>query len=144
MTKQRITKYVLDDKNEFIFLEYSKDYFKQKYSGSPQIANYKFYNQRKDFEIQIMSHFELDIEQYAKDEYDLIRESEQKEIEDFEDYEIEREWLSRGGQKLESELQNENIINESFIARFITIINRGNDSEIESTLVGLEEKYRIK
>lgn len=132
------------EKGIFDFWDFPKEFFTKKYPENPHMANYKFHNQRKDFELKMMSHFELDFKQYAIEEYGLICESEQKEITDFSDNEIEAEFISRGGFIETSVLQNENIVNETFLSRFITIIDRGNDAEIEQALNSLEEKYRIK
>lgn len=73
----------------------------------------------------------------------MIDEDERKEIGDYDDDDILSEAEYRGILPVSAELQNENILNEDFVARFVTIVNRGNTAEIENTLSFLEYKFKI-
>ena len=85
-----------------------------------------------------------DIEDYAKDEFDLIDADDKDDISVFDDDDILDEAEKRGLHLNNASIENENIINENFPIRFAEIINRGNDIEIDEVLETLEKKYHIK
>lgn len=87
-----------------------------------------------------------DIEDYAKDEFDLVENDEYDfkiPLEDCSDEAFREEAKDRGLLLLDK-IENLNINNESFIPRFVEIINRGDDFEINQILENLEKKYKIK
>lgn len=84
-----------------------------------------------------------DIEEYAKDEYNLIDEDDKDDISDFDDDDLLKEAEKRGIHINNTSIQNENIINQNFLSRFAQIINRGYDIEIGKILDELEKKYHI-
>lgn len=84
----------------------------------------------------------LDLEDYAKESFNLISEDEQKDLSDYDNDEIEFEMERRNLGR--SVFKNENINNESFIDRFVNIVDRGNDFEIDNILEMLEKNYKIK
>lgn len=132
----------MEDGSSFDYEEKSIDYFR-KNSTSESVAKDRFYNQHRNWEKSALSHFDLDIEEFAKKEYDLIDADEKKDIEDFDDSDIMDEAESRGILPISAELENSNILNDGFIDRFVKIIDRGNNVEIENTLAFLEFKYKI-
>ena len=143
-TKLRIIQYTLEDGSQHDFKTLPLNFFYAQFPNDAKTANHFFLNQREHYEQDLMCHFKLDIQDFAKKEFSLIPVDEQKILADFSDSEIEEEFISRRGVLEISPLQNENIINENFLSRFVTIINRGNDADIETVLNALEEKYRIK
>ncbi len=92
----------------------------------------------------IFPELETDLEQYAKDEFDLINSDKQKTISNYDDDYLLEEAEKRGLHFNSASIANENIINENYLSRFAEIINRGNDIEIEGFLENLEKKYHIK
>ena len=106
-----------------------------------EIGNWKF---KKWEEENIIPNLLMDLEEYAMREFDLIKESDQKEIEDFSDFAILQQVRIRHLSVGEYKIQNPNITNQSFVSRFTEIINRGNDAEIDNALTMLEKNYRIK
>lgn len=138
----RVVKLVMDDGSSFDFEEKNIDHFRKKFK-SESLVKERFYNQHNYWEREAISRFNLDIEDFAKEEYDLIDSDERKEINDFDDEDILIEAEYRGILPQSAELQNENILNEDFVQRFVTIVNRGNNQEIENTLAFLEFKYKI-
>jgi hypothetical protein len=133
---------ILDDLSIMTFEQKPRECFIEKYKNEHSV-NYHFNKQQEDFEENLLSKFKLDIEAYAKSEYNLIHRREQKTVDDFDDDDIEGEYISRG-LGVNEYIENENIINESFTARLAEIVNRGNDLEIDEALEVLEKKYRIK
>lgn len=105
--------------------------------------DYNEKKQYKEWEKDAISKFSIDLEEYAKIEYDLIDADDKKDIEDFDDSDILEEAEYRGILPAVAELENENISNADFVDRFVTIINRGINSEIENVLSLLESKYKI-
>lgn len=99
--------------------------------------------QHRFFEEKILdNHILLDLEDYAKESFNLISEDEQKDLSDYDNDEIEFEMERRNLGR--SVFKNENINNESFIDRFVNIVDRGNDFEIDNILEMLEKNYKIK
>ncbi len=93
---------------------------------------------------EILPNLLTDIEDYAKQNYDLIDEDEKYDISDFDDDDLIMEAEKRKLHLRNAEIKNENIINENYFVRFAEIINRGNDIEIGNFLDDLEVKYHIK
>ena len=73
----------------------------------------------------------------------MIDSDKKKDIDDFDDDDILSEAEYRGIIPVGTELQNGNILNEDFVERFVTIVNRGNTTEIENALSYLEFKFKI-
>ncbi|KFC19351.1 hypothetical protein [Chryseobacterium sp. FH1] len=144
MANTRIVKIVFEDGSDYEFKELPKEHFEQKYPGNKHWINFKFNRQYPDFEERIISDLRLDVEEYAIEQYSLIPKRDQKKVDDFDDDEIEAEFINRGLTIEDHHIQNENITNDSFVTRFINVINRGNDAEIENALTMLEKNYRIK
>ncbi|MEA1849235.1 hypothetical protein U9K52_09950 [Chryseobacterium sp. MHB01] len=140
--ENKIVKVVLEDGKTIEYKEQSIEHFR-KTGQSENWVKHQFFNQYTNWEKNILTYFQLDIEEYAKDEYDLIDEDERKDISDFDDDDILEAAEYRGILPESVELENENIMNEDFVSRFVTIIDRGNISEIENTLEFLEFKYKI-
>lgn len=92
---------------------------------------------------EILPNLLTDIEDYAKDEYNLIDEDDKDDISDFDDDDLLKEAEKRGIHINNTSIQNENIINQNFLSRFAQIINRGYDIEIGKILDELEKKYHI-
>ncbi|SHF17047.1 hypothetical protein [Chryseobacterium vrystaatense] len=136
----KIIKIVMEDGSSFDYKEKPIDHF-----GSKEVEStkYKFFNQHKHWEEKALSYFNLDIEDYAKDLFDLIDSDEKNDISDFDDEDILMEVESRCLLPEAVELENSNILNEGFVDRFVNIINRGDNSEIENALAFLEFKYKI-
>lgn len=122
--KKKINKVLFDDGT---VLEYRKE----------------LYFNHGHYEEEIIKSLNIDIEDWAKIEYDLI--DEEPSLSMFIDSDIYEECEYRGLFKdiQEDAIENVNIANESFLERFITIMNRGNNTEIENTLTELEEKFKI-
>ena len=107
--------------------------------------SWHLHHQRSKWEQnKLFHHLATDLEDYAKDEYDLIDEDEQNDLEDFDDEDFIQEAKRRKLHVNHPELVNENIINQDFISRFVNIIDRGNDIVIGEVLEELEKKYHIK
>ena len=138
----KITKITFEDGTENEFKELNKEEFgiTEKSSFS---ENYWFRNQFKKWEEKnIIQNIETDLEDWAKEEYDLKDEDENVDISDFSNSEILKELRRRRIVDVES--NHTNIINEDFIQRLTEIISRGDDREIDLTLEMLEKKFHIK
>jgi hypothetical protein len=140
--ENRIIKIVLENGLSIEYKEKGIEYFKKK-GYSEGLAKSFFFNQHKNWEKETLSYFGLDIEEYAKNEYDLIDSDEKRDINDFDDDDLLSEAEIRGILPASAELQNSNILNEDFIERFVTIVNRGDIADIDNTLSFLEFKYKI-
>lgn len=138
----RVIKLIMEDGSSF---DYKQKTFEQLMTrvNSKARAEVLFNFQHENWEKEAISYFNLDIENFAKNKYDLIDSDEKKGIGDFDDDDILSEAEYRGILPVGAELQNENIINEDFIERFVNIVNRGNSQDIESALQGLELKFKI-
>ncbi len=105
--------------------------------------SWHLHHQRSKWEQnKIFHHLATDLEDYAKDEYDLVDADEINDIDEFNDSKILQEAKKRGLLNKYA-IINENINNQDFIQRFCEIINRGNEIELASLLDELERKYRI-
>ena len=136
----KIVKITFDDGTENEFKEIPLEKFKKQISFRPE---YHFYNQHKEWEQDVLlSNLNTDLEDWAKDQYDPIDKSKQKDINDFSNMELKRELENRGDSL--PQIEKENIINEGFIERIIEISKRGDDNHIDSVLETLEKLYRIK
>ena len=93
---------------------------------------------------EILPYLLTDIEDYAKNEYDLIDADDKYDLSEFTDDDILDEAEKRRLYLNNASIENENIINEDYLVRFAEIINRGNDIEIGNFLDDLEVKYHIK
>lgn len=140
--ENKIIKITLDDGNSLEFKEKSIEHFR-KHSTSENAAKDQYYNQYLKWETNVLSCFNMSIKEFAKKEYDLIDSDERKDINDFDDDDILSEAEFRGILPVSTELQNENIMNEDFVERFVNIVNRGNSQDIESALEYLEFKFKI-
>ena len=137
-----IKKIIFDDNSEEEFIPTFPEYFEE---WNPLRKSWHLHHQRSKWEQnKLFHHLATDLEDYAKDEYDLIDEDDIKDIEDFYDEDIIAEAKRRKLHVNHPELVNENIINQDFISRFVNIIYRGNDIEIGEVLEELEKKYHIK
>lgn len=138
----RIVKAIMSDGE---ILEYKEKTWKS-FEGngiSDRQAKESFNNQYRRFEEEILSNMNIDLEDWAKEEYSLVDEDEVKDLDDFSDDEIRNEATSRTLFKDKS-VHNQNILNSEFIERFIEIINRGDEFQIDNTLTLLEKNYKIK
>ncbi|WP_278494884.1 hypothetical protein [Chryseobacterium arthrosphaerae] len=140
--ENRIVKVILEDNRSIEYKEKSIDFFRRN-GSSENLAKSQFHNQHKKWEKDLISYFSISIEEFAKDEYDLIDSDKKKDIDDFDDDDILSEAEYRGIIPVGTELQNGNILNEDFVERFVTIVNRGNTTEIENALSYLEFKFKI-
>ena len=137
---KKIIKITFEDGTENAYKELPLEKFKKEISFRPE---YHFRRQHKEWEEDVLlSNLMTDLEDYAKEQYNLVDEDKLLKIHDFSDGVLLNECAKR--HLLEDEINNKNIINESFIERLIVIANRGNDSEIDFALEALEKKYRIK
>ena len=137
-----IKKIIFDDNSEEEFIPTFPEDFEEWKSFR---KSRHLHHQRSKWEQnKLFHHLSTDLEDYAKYEYDLIDEDDIKDIEDFYDEDIIAEAKRRKLHVNHPELVNENIINQDFISRFVKIIDRGNDIEIEEFLDELEKKYHIK
>ena len=93
---------------------------------------------------EILPNLLTDIEDYAKNEYNLIDADDKYDLSEFTDDDILDEAEKRRLYLNNASIENENIINEDYLFRFAEIINRGNDIEIGNFLDDLEVKYHIK
>ncbi|MEC5157080.1 hypothetical protein [Chryseobacterium sp. MP_3.2] len=136
----KIVKITFENGSEKEFKELPLEKFVKEISFRPE---YHFKRQHKEWEEDILlPNLMTDIEDWAKDQYDLIEKSELKNIEDFSDGELLFECCSRD--LVLNEMHRESIVNANFIQRIIDISYRGNDLEIDNALEILEKKYRIK
>jgi hypothetical protein len=140
--ENRIVKFILEDGKSIEYKEKNIESYRKE-GHSENGAKSHFFCQHKNWEIEALSYFNLNIEDFAKDEYDLIDSDEKKNMSDFDDDDILSEAEYRGITPQGAELENSNILNDGFLDRFVTIVNRGNIAEIENTLSFLEFKYKI-
>lgn len=138
----RVVKLIMEDGSSLDYKEKNIDFFK-KNTTSENNAKHQFFNQHKHWEEKALSYFSLDIEEYAKEEYDLIDSDERRDLGDFDDEDIIDEAESRCLITESCQIENANILNEGFIERFVNVVNRGDVSEIENILQLLESKYKI-
>ena len=137
-----IKKIIFDDNSEEEFIPTFPEDFEE---WNPLRKRGHLHHQRSRWEQnKLFHHLATDIEEYAKSEYDLTDEDDVKDLEDFYDEDIIAEAQRRKLHVNHPEIINENIINQDFISRFVKIIDRGNDIEIEEFLEELEKKYHIK
>ncbi|MFP3835386.1 hypothetical protein [Chryseobacterium sp. SIMBA_028] len=136
----KVIKIVMEDGSSFDYEEKPIDQFGTKEENYPK---YRFFNQHKHWEEKALSYFNLDLEEYAKEKFDLIDSDEKKDLGDFDDEDIMEEAESRCLITENYQIENTNILNEGFIERFVNIVNRGDISEIENILELLESKYKI-
>lgn len=135
-----IKKIIFDDNSEEEFIPTFPEDFEE---WNPLKKSWCLHHQRIIWEQdKLFHHLATDLEDYAKDEYDLIDTNEINDINDFNDAEILEEAKKRG-LLTNAAIENENIINQDFISRFCKIINRGNEIEIVSLLDELERKYHL-
>ena len=135
-----IKKIIFDDNSEEEFIPTFPEYFEE---WNPLRKSWHLHHQRSRWEQnKIFHHLATDLEDYAKDEYDLVDADEINDIDEFNDSKILQEAKKRGLLNKYA-IINENINNQDFIQRFCEIINRGNEIELASLLDELERKYRI-
>ncbi|WP_407484462.1 hypothetical protein [Elizabethkingia anophelis] len=138
----RIVKVIMSDGETIEYQEKSLESFaKNGYTKS--MVEHLFNAQYRIFEEEILSNMNIDLEDWAREEYSLVDEDEVKDIDDFSDDEIRNEAVYRTLFK-DKEIHNQNILNSEFIDRFIEIINRGDEFQIDNTLTLLEINYKIK
>lgn len=130
----KIIKVILDNGDELKFIRKNKEDFPDN-----KLRDYHFNRQRDAFEINLLRYFNLNLEEWARDEYNLIDES---SIGRYTDEEILKEAEFRNLMP-EDCSQNTNIYNQDFIDRFSVIISRGDDVEIEKMLDLLEYRFKI-
>ena len=134
-----IKKIIFDDNSEEEFIPTFPDDYQE---WNELRKSWHLHYQRSRWEQdKIFHHLATDLEDYAKDEFDLTEESD--DLDDYDDEDILDEAEKRGLHIKNLSLENENIINQDFLSRFIEIINRGNDIEISKFLDELEKKYHI-
>ena len=132
---------------KIIFDDNSEEEFIPTFPGDYQEWNelrksWYLHHQRSRWEQdKIFHHLATDLEDYAKDEFDLTKESD--DLDDYDDQSILAEAEKRGLHIKNLSLENENIINQDFLSRFLKIINRGNDIEISKILDELEKQYHL-
>ena len=135
-----IKKIIFDDNSEEEFIPTFPEDFEE---WNPLRKSWHLHHQRSRWEQNILfHHLSTDLEDYAKDEYDLVDADEINDIDEFNDSKILQEAKKRGLLNKYA-IINENINNQDFIQRFCEIINRGNEIELASLLDELERKYRI-
>ena len=135
-----IKKIIFDDNSEEEFIPTFPEYFEE---WNDLRKSWHLHHQRSKWEQnKIFHHLATDLEDYAKDEYDLVDADEINDIDEFNDSKILQEAKKRGLLNKYA-IINENINNQDFIQRFCEIINRGNEIELASLLDELERKYRI-
>ncbi len=135
-----IKKIIFDDNSEEEFIPTFPEDFEE---WNSLRKSWHLHHQRSKWEQnKIFHHLATDLEDYAKDEYDLVDADEINDIDEFNDSKILQEAKKRGLLNKYA-IINENINNQDFIQRFCEIINRGNEIELASLLDELERKYRI-
>ena len=135
-----IKKIIFDDNSEEEFIPTFPEDFDE---WNDLRKSWHLHHQRSKWEQnKLFHHLATDLEDYAKDEYDLVDADEIIDIDEFNDSKILQEAKKRGLLNKYA-IINENIINQDFIQRFCEIINRGNEIELASLLDELERKYRI-
>jgi hypothetical protein len=135
-----IKKIIFDDNSEEEFIPTFPEDFEE--WNSLRKSWHLHYQRSKWEQNKIFHHLATDLEDYAKDEYDLVDADEINDIDKFNDSKILQEAKKRGLLNKYA-IINENINNQDFIQRFCEIINRGNEIELASLLDELERKYRI-
>jgi len=135
MTK--IVKIIFEDGSEIEYIERPLEDF-SKYS----MPHYMFGRQHRNWLEDIVLPRFPDLESWAKDKYGLIDADREKSLEDFSNWEIERELRDRC--ITPNLIRNESITNQDFVSRLVEITDRGDDSEIDKALYILEKAYRIK
>ncbi|MDQ8748349.1 hypothetical protein [Elizabethkingia miricola] len=138
----RIVKVIMSDGETLEFKEKSLESFATN-GYSKSTVERLFNGQHGIFEEEILSKMNIDLEDWAKEEYSLVDEDEVKGLDDFSDDEIRNEATYRTLFK-DKAVHNQNILNSEFIDRFIEIINRGDDFQIDNALTMLEKNYKIK
>ena len=135
-----IKKIIFEDGSEKEFIpelpKYIDDKTEIKWRTSRQLIRWE--------QEEILPNLLTDIEDYAKNEYDLIDADDKYDLSEFTDDDILDEAEKRRLYLNNASIENENIINEDYLVRFAEIINRGNDIEIGNFLDDLEVKYHIK
>ena len=135
-----IKKIIFDDNSEEEFTPTFPEDFEE---WNSLRKSWHLHHQRCKWEQnKIFHHLATDLEDYAKDEYDLVDADEINDIDEFNDSKILQEAKKRGLLNKYA-IINENINNQDFIQRFCEIINRGNEIELASLLDELERKYHI-
>ena len=135
-----IKKIIFDDNSEEEFIPTFPEDFEE---WNSLRKSWHLHHQRCKWEQnKIFHHLATDLEDYAKDEYDLVDADEINDIDEFNDSKILQEAKKRGLLNKYA-IINENINNQDFIQRFCEIINRGNEIELASLLDELERKYHI-
>lgn len=134
----KIVKIIFDDGSEIEYKEQPLEAFSKQWN-----PGWWFRNQHEQFEQDcILPRLQTNLENWAKEQYDLVDEDDVKKIDDFSDWEIEKEFKDRCLNP--NLIPNENIINQDFVSRIVKITEYGNDSEIDKALEILEKAYRIK
>lgn len=134
-----IKKIIFDDDSEEEFIPTFPDDYQE---WNELRKSWHLNHQRSRWEQnKIFHHLATDLEDYAKDEYDLVEESD--DLYDYDNEAIIAEAEKRGLHVKNLSLENENIINQDFLSRFLKIINRGNDIEISKILDQLEKQYHL-
>lgn len=134
-----IKKIIFDDNSEEEFIPTFPDDYQE---WNELRKSWYLHDKRSRWEQdKIFHHLATDLEYYAKDEFDLTEES--CDLDNYDDDDILDEAEKRRLHIKNLSLENENIINQDFLSRFIEIINRGNDIEISNFLDELEKKYHI-
>ena len=135
-----IKKIIFEDGSEKEFIPET-----QKYIDDKSVLSWQINRQLIRWEQEeILPNLLTDIEDYAKNEYDLIDADDKNDLSEFTDDDILDEAEKRRLHLNNASIENENIINEDYLVRFAEIINRGNDIEIGNFLDDLEVKYHIK
>ena len=130
-----IKKIIFDDNSEEEFIPtFPEDYQEWNELRKSWYLNHQRSRWEQD---KIFHHLATDLEDYAKDEFDLTEESD--DLDDYDDQAILAEAEKRRLHVKNLSLENENIINQDFLSRFLKIINRGNDIEISKILDQLEK-----
>ena len=134
-----IKKIIFDDNSEEEFIPtFPEDYQEWNELRKSWYLNHQRSRWEQD---KIFHHLATDLEDYAKDEFDLTEESD--DLDDYDDQAILAEAEKRRLHVKNLSLENENIINQDFLSRFLKIINRGNDIEISKILDQLEKQYHL-
>lgn len=134
----RIVKVIFEDGSEIEYKEQPLEAFSEHWN-----PGWLFRKQHHEWEeYAILSRLQTNLKTWAKDQYDLVEDDELNTIEDFSDWEIQREFQNRA-LKLNL-IFNESIISEDFISRIVRIAELGDACEIDKTLELLEKAYRIK
>lgn len=134
----KIVKVIFDDGEELEYVEKPIEAF-EKEGKDDRVVKMLFNRQHREFEESIIESLKLDIEEYARREYDLVDDA---NISKYSDEQILEEAEYRSLLP-EDYSQNTNIYNQDFIDRFSVIINRGDDVEIEKMLQLLEYRFKI-